>query len=371
MSASDFCVPQPFPQLPPQPIPGNDISDKLIVCSYPSGQKVYVVPKEKIQYGISSDVMFNLENKEFLMGTTPLFIKIAPGTFRVTVVWDNKDNPVKFWGDGEDFSFEHLAPDGTKFFPYAKSYLLTKQAGHSPVITAVFWTQDKSLHDFVAGMKSDTKVFPNVNKQSIEKTLREYNVPLENWNDLETMMQRIGKLIWHGKGPEQFVYVSFIELSPQTQIAVSPAILSSPAANEAMPAQLNGADQITRPKTSLSVPTGAIAKAPLRIHIAAGLDDYFIKLVPVDASQQVITGYIRAGETLDADVPLGDFHLKYAVDPTWLGPSDLFGPKTLYFLADSILSFKRTAAGYSGQEVTLVLLVAGNMQVDTVSAREF
>ncbi len=201
-----------------------DLLDKLVTHSYPRGLNVYIVPKAKIQYGFGnlSNTMVNLLNKEFLVGTTPLEIGLEEGDYQVTVDNENNESHAEFWGDGEDQVISHVTfkSGAAELIPCCKSYALTKHAGHSPTIIAVFWPKDQSLHEFVMTIGDSDPVFPKMDKASLEATFRQYNVPSEDWADLVAMMQKTGKLVWHGKTSAEYLYVRYLEVAPTYLLSV-------------------------------------------------------------------------------------------------------------------------------------------------------
>ena len=75
--------------------------------------------------------------------------------------------------------------------------------------------------------------------------------------------------------------------------------------------------------------TNAEPLAPLRI-ITRSNSNYYIKLENYYSGQIIASIFISAYETVDFDVPLGSYTLKYATGEKWYGEKYLFG--TLYII---------------------------------------
>ena len=81
--------------------------------------------------------------------------------------------------------------------------------------------------------------------------------------------------------------------------------------------------------------------APFQIKSQTG-ENFLVKLVDANNGQDVMTVFVRGGETVDTRAPLGSFHVKYASGDTWYGYDHLFGPETTYTKADETFVFSRT-----------------------------
>lgn len=114
--------------------------------------------------------------------------------------------------------------------------------------------------------------------------------------------------------------------------------------------------------------------APFTIE-TSGTDDYYIKLVDISSlsgARRGIEFYLRGGDTLDIDVPLGIYELRYATGPDWYGEDLLFGSKTSYHKADDTFVFYEDDDGtINGWTVELYLQANGNLSTETISAEEF
>ena len=111
--------------------------------------------------------------------------------------------------------------------------------------------------------------------------------------------------------------------------------------------------------------------APLRIITRDSYQNYFAKIEDYYTGQSILTVFVRGGESIDIEVPLGTYKLKYAVGKTWYGPDYLFGPETSYSKADEKFLFSRVGNNISGYTVELYLQRDGNLQVSNISASNF
>ncbi len=110
--------------------------------------------------------------------------------------------------------------------------------------------------------------------------------------------------------------------------------------------------------------------APLSIVTSTGLN-YFVKIVDATTNQTIIEGYIIGGMTLDINVPLGSYRLKYASGNTWCGKNELFGSKTQYDEAQSTFNFSLENGVISGYTVELIAQSNGNLQTRRISSSNF
>ena len=90
-------------------------------------------------------------------------------------------------------------------------------------------------------------------------------------------------------------------------------------------------------------PTGQVqlfvnrpAIAPFAIHGGTGVN-YFIKLISTSSRRTVMSVFVRSGTTVEVDVPLGNYELRYASGETWYGHKHLFGQDTAYSKADELV----------------------------------
>ena len=182
--------------------------DVLVIRSYPLGLKAYVVPKSRLTGG-DLDTIY-LTSKEYLVGYTPVETKLEPGEYRVTIT--NFDTPIDFREDGEVSKTFSVKLDGNKITamePAGKTYTVTKRAGRTALLTALFWDKEQSLEDFVKTLPNDEPF--KVSQQDFEELFQKHGVPQKDWAVLLSMLRRVGKAIWYDTDPAHYLIVYFIE----------------------------------------------------------------------------------------------------------------------------------------------------------------
>mgnify|MGYP001278725481 CR=1 FL=1 len=118
-----------------------------------------------------------------------------------------------------------------------------------------------------------------------------------------------------------------------------------------------------------------ISEAILTIKTPSGKNSTLVKLKNSLYKTDVLSVFIRPGQSVTIKVPLGSFKLYYASGEKWYGDKFLFGPNTIYSIADDIFTFKRTEDQYyeyfSQWTVELILRQYGNLETSRISASEF
>lgn len=109
---------------------------------------------------------------------------------------------------------------------------------------------------------------------------------------------------------------------------------------------------------------------PLTI-ITQGEYAYYIKLVDAYNGGEILTFFVQPGQTVDIDVPLGDFYIKYASGLTWYDETSLFGPDTAYSEAGDIFYFTEDEESYYGYTVELYMQEGGNLDTYEIEPGEF
>jgi hypothetical protein len=103
--------------------------------------------------------------------------------------------------------------------------------------------------------------------------------------------------------------------------------------------------------------------------------NYFIKIVDAATSQPVVTGFVYGGNSIDFDVPLGSYYLKYASGVRWCDEYALFGRETFTAVANDIFTFDQrfTADGYSIDRwvVELIPKRGGNLRTHSIPRNAF
>lgn len=110
--------------------------------------------------------------------------------------------------------------------------------------------------------------------------------------------------------------------------------------------------------------------APFEINTDFGTH-YFVKLVDAYSDKDILTVFVRGGDKVQIDVPLGKFKLKYASGEKWYGYKYRFGPYTSYSKSNDIFDFKVVGNQVSGYTVTLYRVQDGNLRTYNIDASEF
>lgn len=112
-------------------------------------------------------------------------------------------------------------------------------------------------------------------------------------------------------------------------------------------------------------------KAPLNIVTYAGGPNYYLKLVDLSTQSPVLFLFIRSGESISTEVPLGRYEVRLANGGSWYGETYLFGPQTNYSKADSELTFERDGDKVAGYTLQLQKQVDGNLKETQIAASAF
>lgn len=110
--------------------------------------------------------------------------------------------------------------------------------------------------------------------------------------------------------------------------------------------------------------------APFSV-VTRGPNNYYVKLKNVLTSKDVISFFVRGGETADLDVPLGTYFLYYAVGDSWQGEEDVFGESTRYFKTDDVFDFYESDGYVNGWTVELYAQNSGNLSTESIDPSEF
>ena len=136
---------------------------------------------------------------------------------------------------------------------------------------------------------------------------------------------------------------------PLPQAEVIPSPVSKPSA-----ALLNSFSEPTQPLPmtgELSVKANYDVIAPFEIKTKEG-GHYLVKLADSDTGKDVLTVFVRGGETANVKAPLGKYIVKYASGDKWYGYEHLFGPSTEYSKADDIFDFTREISSSAASRLT-------------------
>ena len=112
------------------------------------------------------------------------------------------------------------------------------------------------------------------------------------------------------------------------------------------------------------------AIAPFEIQTSGG-GNYLVKLEDAYRGTDVMDVFVRGGDTIEVEVPLGNYVVKYASGMTWYGYDYLFGPETGYNKAESTFNFRSDGYQISGYTITLYQVAGGNLHTSRLSPAEF
>ena len=98
-----------------------------------------------------------------------------------------------------------------------------------------------------------------------------------------------------------------------------------------------------------------------------------MKLVVPASGRDALALYVRGGQVLEVEVPLGSYRMRYASGEIWRGTAHLFGPAALtrYNEANSVLHFHSEGDRVSGYTVELIPQAHGNLRVRSLTPSEF
>lgn len=113
------------------------------------------------------------------------------------------------------------------------------------------------------------------------------------------------------------------------------------------------------------------AIAPFEIRTRYGSGNYYVKMVDYYTKKTVLTIFVRDGQSVNIDVPLGTYELKYAVGKNWYGNEHLFGPDTACSKAKDRFEFERHGDEITGYTVELYLQINGNLETNTIPVSSF
>lgn len=119
------------------------------------------------------------------------------------------------------------------------------------------------------------------------------------------------------------------------------------------------------------VHNGREREAPFIIHLPDDSDYYYIVLADNTTGRRAVSIYGHSGETLEVQVPLGEYSLFYCCGDEWYGNDAKFGDDGLYFKTSGTLDFYNSGDYVYYHEVTLYPTYNGNMNSIDVEAADF
>ncbi len=84
-----------------------------------------------------------------------------------------------------------------------------------------------------------------------------------------------------------------------------------------------------------------------------------------------IAFYVKSGQTVEIDVPIGEYKLYYACGETFYGPKLLFGDNTACYTSSETLEFYTDSEYYRGVSLTLYSVYNGNYSTQSIDDSSF
>lgn len=100
------------------------------------------------------------------------------------------------------------------------------------------------------------------------------------------------------------------------------------------------------------------------------INAHYVKLIDSNGNT-VLSTFIRPGEGIEIEAPVGTYRLRYASGETWYGEEYFFGANTRYAEADSPLYFYTDDSGAHGYTVELYNQINGNLGEEILNKSEF
>lgn len=117
------------------------------------------------------------------------------------------------------------------------------------------------------------------------------------------------------------------------------------------------------PSGEKSVRANLTVKAPFEIKTSRGVN-YFVKLTDSTTKIDVVTVFVRGGDTIELDVPLGTFKVKYASGNTWYGDTHLFGPDTQYAQTEEDFTFSQAFDPTALRQIALLKIDLATLDIE-------
>lgn len=128
--------------------------------------------------------------------------------------------------------------------------------------------------------------------------------------------------------------------------------------------------ELPLPRSGLFRGFSPINAPPFKVTNSPGANT-LLKLIRTSDGVEVMSIFIRAGQTVELGVPVGSYKAKIASGQTWYGNSIRFGPNTSYATLDTILHFTVEGSQLLGNELTLTQIKNGNLKQVPLDANDF
>lgn len=175
-----------------------------------------------------------------------------------------------------------------------------------------------------------------------ERLRRQWNYREKNYKDIACLEA------WFDY--QKKLYVSIIKDGDINASLVKLSILSQPLPNTG--------DSVNR-----KFSTG---KYPLQIIVPNDGVHYFIKIEDFHTKQLLADYFIRSGEILNINLPIGNYKIKYAYGTKWYGVDNLFGENTNYVKIDQEFNFNS-----NGYKIELIRQINGNLKTLSLDKNDF
>ncbi len=111
--------------------------------------------------------------------------------------------------------------------------------------------------------------------------------------------------------------------------------------------------------------------APLRITTKVSDGNYVMKIVDWSTGEFVAWYFIHRGSTLETELPLGSYKLKFASGDKWYGMKHLFGPTTIYSYVPNKMVFYLSGDYARGHRIELIPQAGGNLKTPRMRAEDW
>ena len=111
--------------------------------------------------------------------------------------------------------------------------------------------------------------------------------------------------------------------------------------------------------------------APLKISTRPSDGNYVMKIVDWETGEFVASYFISRGNTLEIELPLGSYKLKFASGDKWYGTKFLFGSATAYSYVPDKMVFYLSGDYARGHQIELIPQVGGNLETPPMKAADW
>jgi len=100
-------------------------------------------------------------------------------------------------------------------------------------------------------------------------------------------------------------------------------------------------------------------------------ESILLKIIRISDNIEIMSIFVRAGETIETAVPVGAYKVKIATGQKWYGEKMYFGPKTSYAIFDSVFEFHKSGTQLIGKSITLTQIKNGNLSKKSLGSNDF